>query len=211
MPKVSFSSSSRLFHLVFYPDSSSYSATSVLDSCSKLVFCSQYAYILHDSDKNDDDTLKKAHYHLVLSCKYPVTYSRVLNSLGLPESSMTLPDANSKARTFRSMVRYLVHADNSKKFQYSLDQISSNFDFSKFFDDASIDKASSAFLDLLEFMSQKGQTRRSIALYAASSGLIGYYRQYYHILWDIVIHEDYSKPDNLYQTLCESIDKFNEE
>lgn len=190
MSKVSFSSTSRLFHLVLYPDATNYDFLQVLnDKVVNLKFCSKWAWSLHDQDVNDDGSLKKSHAHLVLSCKYPVRYKDVLSALGLPDSSMTLPDEFSKARSFRSMVRYLVHADNSKKFQYDISSISANFDFSSFFDSASSDKASSAFLELLDFMSQPGVTRRQIAVYASSCGLLGYYRQYYKILWDIIDHE----------------------
>lgn len=197
MSKVSFNSSSRLFHLVFYPDSTSYYATSVLDQLvvsvvdsDSLPFLDKWAYILHDKDE-EDGVLKKSHYHLVLSCKYPVRYSQILKVFDLPESSMTLPDANSKSRTYRMMVRYLVHADSPKKFQYSLDEIKSNFDITSYFDSVSSDTASSAFVELLDFLSRPDTTRRSMALYAASCGLIGYYRQYYRILWDIREYEEF--------------------
>lgn len=196
MSKVSFSSSSRNFHLVLYPDSITYDLLQVLsESVVNYKPCSKWAFAVHDKDVNDDGTLKKPHYHLVLSCKYPVRYKDVLSSLGLPDSSMTLPDAHSKTRTFRSMVRYLIHADSSKKYQYDVDIISSNFDVSPFFSDFSGDKSADAFVELLDFMSQKTSNRRSIALYAASTGLLGYYRQYYKILWDIIDYEFFNKID----------------
>lgn len=205
MSKVSFSSSSRNFHLVLYPDSTTYDLLQILsDRVVNFKPCSKWAFSVHDQDVNDDGTAKKLHYHLVLACKYPVRYKDVLSALGLPESSMTLPDANSKTRTFRSMVRYLIHADSPKKFQYDVGAISSNFDVSSFFSDSSGDKTADAFLELLDFMSQKTSNRRSIALYAASTGLLGYYRQYYKILWDIIDYEDFNKI-NL-EVLEESID-----
>lgn len=209
MSKVSFSSQSRNFHLVLYPDASNYTFLHVLeDLVVNLKFCSKWAWSIHDSDVDDDGNLKKAHAHLVLSCKYPVRYLDVLSSLGLPDSSITLPNENSKTRTFRSMVRYLVHADSPKKFQYDISSIYSNFDVSSFFDDASADKSSSAFLELLDYMSNRRHSRRSIAMYAASCGLLGYYRQYYRILWDIIDYEDFSKSEN-YKNLEEELDKFN--
>lgn len=208
MSKVSFSSSSRNFHLVLYPDSTTYDLLQVLsENVVNLKFCSKWAFAVHDQDQNDDGSLKKSHYHLVISCKYPVRYCDVLSKLGLPESSMTLPDVNSKTRTFRSMVRYLVHADSPKKYQYEIASISANFDTSSFFDDASGNDASSAFLELLDFMSQKTSSRRSVALYAASCGLLGYYRQYYRVLWDIIEHESWYEKNNVLETLEDSIDK----
>lgn len=210
MPKVSFSSQSRNFHLVLYPDASNYTFLQVLDELVvNLKFCSKWAWAIHDLDVNDDGSTKKPHCHLVLSCKYPVRYCDVLSSLDLPESSMTLPDKNSKTRTFRSMVRYLVHADSPKKFQYDLDSIHSNFDFSSFFSDSSADKSSSSFLELLEFMSNGRPSRRSVALYAASCGLIGYYRQYYRILWDIIEYEEFSVRERM-KNLDDELDRFND-
>lgn len=207
MSKVSFSSSSRNFHLVLYPDASNYVFLQVIcENVVNLKSCSKWAYCIHDKDVNDDGSEKKAHAHLVISCKYPVRYKDIISSLGVPESSMTLPDEHSKVRTFRSMVRYLVHADSPKKYQYDIQLISSNFDVSPYFDDASSDKASGAFMELLEFMSLSSSTRRSVAMYAASCGLLGYYRQYYRILWDIIEYESFSNRKNFLENLDESID-----
>lgn len=206
MSKVSLSSQSRNFHLVLYPDASNYTFLHILnDLVVNLKSCSKWAWALHDSDVDEDGSLKKSHAHLVLSCRYPVRYSDILSFFGLPESSMTLPDQNSKTRTYRSMVRYLVHADSPKKFQYELSAIHSNFDVSSFFDDASSDKSSSSFLELLEYMSNGYPSRRSVALYAASCGLLGYYRQYYRILWDIIEYETFSPSENK-KNLLESLD-----
>lgn len=192
MSKVSLSSSSRNFHFVLYPDATNYVLLQVLaDSVVNLKYCNKWAYCRHDQDINDDGTLKKAHFHLVVSCKYPVRYKDILSALGLPENSVNLPDHGSGIHTYRSMVRYLIHADSPKKFQYDLDSISSNFDLSDYFDEASAQKGSSAFLELLDFMSDRSHNRRAVAIFAASSGLLGYYRQYYRILWDIIEFEEY--------------------
>lgn len=207
MPKVSFDSSSRNFHLVLYPDASNYTFLQVVEeNVVNLKFCSKWAWSFHDADLNDDGSEKKKHAHLVLSCKYPVRYKDVISALGVPSSSMTLPDEHSKTRTFRSMVRYLIHADSPKKYQYSLDSIHANFDISTFFSDYSADKSSSAFMELLEFMSQKGVTKRSVAMYACSCGLIGYYRQYYRILWDIIDYEDFHHPRDILECLEKQLD-----
>lgn len=210
MSKVSLNSSSRLFHLVLYPDASNYTLLQVLsDGVVNLKSCSKWAFATHDSDVKEDGSLKKSHVHLVIQAKYPVSYKSILSSLGLPDNSMTLPDEFSKTRSFRSLVRYLIHADSPKKFQYDISGITSNFDVSSFFDEASADKSSSAFLELLDFMSLPGHTRRSVALYAASCGFLGYYRQYYRILWDIIDYEDFKSAKN-FEILSESIDKLSD-
>lgn len=198
MSRVSLSSQSRNFHLVLYPDATNYTFLQIVfEDVVNLKFCSKWAWSFHDKDVDDNGNAKKKHAHLVLNCKYPVRYCDVLSSLSLPESSITLPESGSKTRTFRSMVRYLIHADSPKKFQYDVTDIHSNFDVSSFFSDCNLETSSQAFMDLLDFMSQKGVTRRQIALYACSSGLLGYYRQYYRILWDIRDYEEFSSYNHI--------------
>lgn len=193
MSKVALTSQSRNFHLVLYPDSESYFTTKVLfDSVVNLSFCSKWAYCLHDKDVSADGSPLKPHYHLVIACKYPVRYCDLLSRLELPESSLSLPEEGKSLRSYRSMVRYLVHADSSKKYQYDISEIGSSFDVSPYFDSVSSDSGSNAFLDLLDYMSDRTHNRRDIAIYAVQSGYIGYYRQYYRILWDIRDFEDFS-------------------
>lgn len=192
MSKVSLFSQSRNFHFVLYPDSESYLTTKVLfDFVVNLSFCSKWAYCLHDKDVSDDGQLLKPHYHLVISCKYPVRYVDILKKLELPESSVSLPTEGKSLKSFRSMVRYLIHADSPKKYQYDISEIGSSFDVSEYFDSGTSDSGSSAFVDLLNFMSDRKHNRRDIALFAVQSGYIGYYRQYYRILWDIIDYEDF--------------------
>lgn len=174
-----------------YPDSETYFTTKVLfDDVVNLTFCSKFAFALHDQDVSDSGDLLKPHYHLVISAKYPVKFSDVLSRLDLPPSCMSLPEEKNSVRTFRSMVRYLIHADSPKKYQYDISSIHSNFDVSVYFDTAP-DASSGAFLELLDFVSDKSHSRRSVALYAAQNGLLGYYRQYYRILWDIRDYEEF--------------------
>lgn len=198
MSKVSFSSQSRLFHLVLYPDSSTYSTTNLLSEfvvADKNVV--EICYCLHDKDVKDGVDLKP-HYHVVFRFKNPIQYQTLLNRYSLPPSCVNLPDTTSKgSQSFRRMVRYLIHADSPKKYQYDLSSIISNFDVSQFFDQASADLQSSAFLDLLDAVSTIGASRRSVALYATSSGLLSYYRLYYHILWDVVRDDSLVNPQLL--------------
>lgn len=206
MSKVSFSSQSRLFHLVLYPDSTTYSTTNLLSefvATDKNVV--EVCYCLHDKDVKDEVDLKP-HYHVVFRFKNPIQYQTLLNRYSLPASCVNLPDTSSKgSQSFRRMVRYLIHADSPKKYQYDLSSIVSNFDINQFFDQASSDLQSSAFLDLLDAVSTKGASRRSVALYATSSGLLSYYRLFYHILWDVVKDDDIVNPQLL--TRIENLEK----
>ena len=57
------SGKSRSFLGVLYPDSESYDCSAVLERLSCLF--EEWAYILHDSDSDENGELKKAHIHWV--------------------------------------------------------------------------------------------------------------------------------------------------
>ena len=73
---------------------------------------------LHDKDVLPTGEAKKPHYHVVLSFKNPTTYekaSEVFEELG----AVVPPERECRVRDFRQMARYLVHADQPDKHQYS--------------------------------------------------------------------------------------------
>ena len=112
--------SSRIWEVVVYPDSDSYDAAEVLANVTQ--YFSYWCYILHDKDIGDDGTLKKAHYHVYGKLDTPRIPSSVANALGVGVASLRV------VSSWRGAVRYLVHLDNPNKFQYSGDDIVSNFD-----------------------------------------------------------------------------------
>lgn len=92
-------------------------------------YCYHWAYILHDSDVDEDGFIKKPHYHFIMYFQNERLYSRVkffVESFS-NEHNLFSGDILSKR------VRYLVHADHPKKFQYNINDIHSNFDISRFF------------------------------------------------------------------------------
>lgn len=69
---------------------------------------------LHDKDENPDKTPKKAHYHVIVCYEGPTTYNnvkRLTESLNQP-----IPQPLEQVRGY---YRYLTHADNPEKAQYS--------------------------------------------------------------------------------------------
>lgn len=69
---------------------------------------------LHDKDLNADNTLKKAHYHVILVYGSPTTYNNVkslTDALRQP-----IPQALEQVRGY---YRYFTHKDNPEKYQYS--------------------------------------------------------------------------------------------
>lgn len=108
---------SKYFCCVLYPDSSTYCVDKVIKSLAEehLTFA---VSPIHDRDIEDDGSLKKAHYHLLLAYSSATTLNNIrawFNSCGLPESELH------SVRVCASAVgyfRYLTHKDNPEKIQY---------------------------------------------------------------------------------------------
>ncbi len=116
--------SSRAWEVVVYLDSESYVAAEVLATVT--VYFTQWCYILHDKDVNDDGTPKKAHYHVYGKFDTPRTPQTVANALGVGVASLRA------VSSWRAAVRYSVHLDHPNKYQYSVDALLSNFAVDKF-------------------------------------------------------------------------------
>lgn len=112
---------------VLYPDSESYSCDEVISEL-KLTF-PEFAYILHDSDVDENGELKKPHIHWVARLRAARTLSAIANDVGVPENMIE------RCRNFDSAVRYLIHFNDPDKFQYPLESIVSTFPLNKFFRD----------------------------------------------------------------------------
>lgn len=108
---------SKYFCCVLYPESSTYDVDNVIKSLAEehLTFA---VSPIHDSDIDDDGSLKKAHYHLLLAYSSATTLNNIrgwLNACGIPESELH------SVRVCASAVgyfRYLTHKDNPDKAQY---------------------------------------------------------------------------------------------
>ena len=70
---------------------------------------------LHDRDVNPDGEPKKAHYHVILVYGNPTTYNNV-KSFTNGQLGQTVPQPLEQVRGY---YRYLTHADNPEKAQYS--------------------------------------------------------------------------------------------
>lgn len=113
---------SKYFCAVLYPDSTTYDTANVIKSLAKehLTFA---VSPVHDSDVEDDGSLKKAHYHLLLVYSSATTLNNIrgwFKSCGLPETDLH------SVRVCASGVgyyRYLTHKDNPEKAQYDVNDI----------------------------------------------------------------------------------------
>lgn len=108
---------SKYFCCVLYPDSSTYDVDKVINSLAEehLTFALSP---IHDRDLEDDGSLKKGHYHLLLAYSSATTLNNIrgwFKACGMPESELH------SVRVCASGVgyfRYLTHKDNPEKAQY---------------------------------------------------------------------------------------------
>lgn len=118
----------RIFTGVLYPDSKSYNYRDMLDVLADVF--DEFAYITHDADVDAEGKPKKVHVHWLGRLQNPTT-------IGGVSLRTTLPAHDIEAgKSFKALVRYLVHLDDPDKAQYSPSAIVSNFDPCKYFRDS---------------------------------------------------------------------------
>ena len=91
----------------------------------------KYCYILHDKDINEDGTPKHSHYHLFLQFNTKVDLSVIAKAFGQPENFIK----RIEAKSYNGAVHYCIHLKEPNKFQYSVDEVKSNFDYKKYIED----------------------------------------------------------------------------
>lgn len=101
-----------------YPDSESYDFETVLGQIQEL--CEKWAYIVHDSDVDEDGNPKKTHVHWYGYLENGKTVKAFAKKLGLAENELEI------IRKEKSYIRYLIHADSPDKFQYEPEQVTSS-------------------------------------------------------------------------------------
>lgn len=115
----------RKFELVLYPDAENYTCNDVIIKAES--FFTYWAWILHDEDILDDGSPKKPHIHFIGKRDTIITPKGVCYQLGIPENSLA------NIHSWKDAVRYLIHDNSPDKYQYSLENVSSNFDLTRFF------------------------------------------------------------------------------
>ena len=85
-----------------------------------------YAYIIHHSDRKEDGSLKDAHYHICIRFKDAYDTKYIAQWFNIGEQFIS----KVKGR-WSDVLKYLTHANAPTKFQYSVDEVVSNFDFKK--------------------------------------------------------------------------------
>ena len=86
-----------------------------VDELRKLQFATAISP-LHNMDVNPDGEKKKAHHHIILAGKGTWIGYKTLQEFGKLVRAVALPQ---KCGNVEGATRYLVHADNPEKYQYS--------------------------------------------------------------------------------------------
>lgn len=113
---------SKYFCAVLYPDSSTYDTEKLIKTLAEEHLSFAISPI-HDRDVEDDGSLIKSHYHLLLAYSSATTLNNIrgwFKACGMPESELH------SVRVCASGVgyfRYLTHKDNPEKFQYNAKDI----------------------------------------------------------------------------------------
>lgn len=162
---------------VLYPDAENYDCSEVLASIAD--YFDEWAYVLHNRDKNEDGTLKKPHYHWVGRCPTARQLEAVANKLGVPDRDIE------PVRVFKSLVRYLIHLDDTDKVQYSRDEVLSNMDLSKFFGQTSDEMARSIFTEIVR---NKNTSVVALCHWALENGQWSEFRRGFPV-WQSLINE----------------------
>ena len=108
---------SKYFCAVLYPDSTTYDIDKVIKALAEehLTFA---VSPIHDRDVDEDGSLKKSHYHLLLAYSSATTLNNIcgwFKACGMPESDL---HAVRVCASGVGYYRYLTHKDNPEKAQY---------------------------------------------------------------------------------------------
>lgn len=180
---------SRNYNLVLYPDSEEH--VNVLAEIRERY---DYVGILHDKDVYDSEDelknpehksgqLKKPHYHIILtfgSARYLTALSKDLN---LPVQYII------KSGNIKRDMRYLVHADDKDKFQYSPDEVFGTL-IDKF--NAALEERSEndVFMSMFELLEQvpHAMSVSDLSCFFAKYGYFGQFRRNF-ALWNKLLIE----------------------
>lgn len=117
------------FTLELYPESETLQFDTMLEIVKSTGFYScKYYYVLHDRDVNDKTgEINKAHYHLLIKLDNAISIEKIIKALVNERGTQeAIENDFSIVKSFKGMVRYLIHRDNPEKEQYNLNDIVTN-------------------------------------------------------------------------------------
>lgn len=87
------------------------------------MYIKRYAYIFHDKDTDKDGNLIKRHIHLILEFTNPMPTTNIASVFKVKENFIE----RIKSKKFEDSFKYLMHLNAPNKYQYSIDEVFSNF------------------------------------------------------------------------------------
>lgn len=117
----------RNWAMIVYPDSAPENWREILGE----LHIPWVASPLHNKDKNPDGTLKKPHWHVILTFENKKAYHQIKEITDKLNAPIPQP-----CESLRGYVRYLVHTDNPEKYQYDRSKIENHGvdDIDKYFE-----------------------------------------------------------------------------
>lgn len=168
----------RKFIGVLYPDDKLVDYEAVLDVIQTY---RKWAWIEHDSDVNEKTgEIKKAHIHFIVEQENPTTISAVAEKLGIEDNYLEY------CKNFRSSFRYLIHADDPKKYQYDPESVQTNVSKSKYLNGISDTQKAQQIYDFI--VSQECTSPSKAAKWAAETGNWSEFRRGFAI-WSAIMKE----------------------
>lgn len=94
---------------------------------------SNWAFILHNKDADENGNLKNSHFHIVVECRNTAPLEKISEWFGVPRNFIDLPKGRG---AFGDCVAYLTHEEvkESGKYVYERSEVFANFDIDKFFE-----------------------------------------------------------------------------
>ena len=103
---------SRTHLLMLYPEDETH-----MNALKKIEKSYDYAYILHDKDRDENGNIKKSHYHVVIRFTNQKWNTSVAKELNIAENYLEEP------RNFDNALMYLIHFNDVDKYQYNIDDV----------------------------------------------------------------------------------------
>lgn len=95
---------------IVWPDSAPLNWKDLLQETGLMFAISPY----HDKDINPDGSVKKSHYHVIMTFDGPTTFNNALSVAKLVNANTVQP-----LEQIRGYYRYFTHMDNPEKYQYN--------------------------------------------------------------------------------------------
>lgn len=163
--KLASAAKHRNWQMILYPESGA-------ENWREYLIDSGYCWIaspLHDKDVNDDGTIKKAHYHIIITSEGPLKYELIKEDIADPLGAV-FPDLDNVVvvKDVKSSIDYLTHEGFEGKQLYSQSLItkSPSFNIDKF-TQITEQQQDDIIFEIIDFIEQKNITElRHLVLYA---------------------------------------------